>query len=728
MRRTRNAKIVATLGPSSSTEARIAELFAAGTDVFRLNFSHGTHEDHKHRVDVVRKLEGQCERPIGVMLDLQGPKLRVGGFLGGHVRLEEARPFRLDLADELGDTRRASLPHPEVFAALAPGTDLLLDDGKIRLRVENGGADYAETRVVIGGELSDNKGVNVPSAILDLTALTDKDRRDLHFGLDLGVDWIALSFVQRPDDVAEARKIIDGRAGVLVKLEKPSAIEHLDGIIELADAVMVARGDLGVELPPEDVPGLQKRIIRACRHAGKPVVVATQMLDSMIHAPTPTRAEASDVATAVYDGADAVMLSAETAAGDYPVESVCDNEPHHPPGGARPLVPHDPRGRELSSRGHRRRCHHHRRPPGGPDGVGGGHRHLHDDRFDDAAGRARATARAHPGTYPAGQHGAAAGPGLGRPFRGNRGRPELRRNGLAGRQHRRARGVHVPWRPVGGHRRGSLRYSRSHQHPAHRLGGVTLGRLPSAVGGSRDFFAASRYMVAPLGGKGIKGMTILVTGAAGFIGYHVAHALLERGERVIGLDNVDLYYEASLKEARVARLADRGGFSFERLDITDRDGVEALVGRRPEITRVVHLAAQAGVRYSLVNPHAYTRTNVAGHLVVLDACRRLDRLEHVVFASSSSVYGGARPPFSVADAVDTPISLYAASKRSAELISHAYSHLYGMPLTGAQVLHRLRPLGTARYGCIHFRPQDPGWRADSGLQPRRYAPRLHVRR
>ena len=209
-------------------------------------------------------------------------------------------------------------------------------------------------------------------------------------------------------------------------------------------------------------------------------------------------------------------------------------------------------------------------------------------------------------------------------------------------------------------------------------------------------------MVAPLGGKGIKGMTILVTGAAGFIGYHVAHALLERGERVIGLDNVDLYYEASLKEARVARLADRGGFSFERLDITDRDGVEALVGRRPEITRVVHLAAQAGVRYSLVNPHAYTRTNVAGHLVVLDACRRLDRLEHVVFASSSSVYGGARPPFSVADAVDTPISLYAASKRSAELISHAYSHLYGMPLTGLRFFTVYGPWGRPDMAAFIF--------------------------
>jgi pyruvate kinase len=322
MRRTRNAKIVSTLGPASSTEASIAELFEAGTDVFRLNFSHGTHADHKSRLDIIRRLEGRFDRPIGVMLDLQGPKLRVGDIAGGSVELTDGMPYRLDMNGEQGDARRALLPHPEIFASLKAGMDLLIDDGKIRLRVTECGAEWAETRVVIGGTLSDHKGVNVPSAVLDLSPLTEKDHRDLRFGLELGVDWVALSFVQRPDDVAEARKLVGGKAGILVKLEKPSAIDHLDGIIELADALMVARGDLGVEMPPEDVPGLQKRIIRACRHAGKPVVVATQMLESMIHAPTPTRAEASDVATAVYDGADAVMLSAETAAGEYPVESV----------------------------------------------------------------------------------------------------------------------------------------------------------------------------------------------------------------------------------------------------------------------------------------------------------------------------------------------------------------------------------------------------------------------
>lgn len=322
LRRNRNAKIIATLGPSSTTEAVINGLFEAGADVFRLNFSHGTHEDHKLRFDTLRRLEARHGRPIGIILDLQGPKLRVGDFEGGQVTLETGQEFRLDLDDALGDGRRAPLPHPEVFAALQRDMDLLLDDGRIRLRVIERGADWAETRVVTGGILSDHKGLNVPSAVLGLSALAAKDREDIRFGLDIGVDWIALSFVQRPDDIAEARKLIGGRAAVMTKLEKPAAIDQLIEIVEQSDAVMVARGDLGVELPPEDVPALQKRIVRACRLAGKPVVVATQMLDSMVNSPTPTRAEASDVATAVYDGADAVMLSAETAAGKYPKESV----------------------------------------------------------------------------------------------------------------------------------------------------------------------------------------------------------------------------------------------------------------------------------------------------------------------------------------------------------------------------------------------------------------------
>jgi pyruvate kinase len=322
MRRNRNIKIVATLGPASSDAERIGVLFDQGVDVFRLNFSHGTHDEHRRRYDIIRALEKEKGRPIGTIADLQGPKLRVGKFADGRVLLRTGSRFRLDLDDAPGTESRVQLPHPEIFNAVAPGTDLLIDDGRLRLEVLEAGADYAETRVKVGGDLSNHKGVNVPSVILDLSPITNKDERDLDFALRLGVDWIALSFVQRPEDVARARRMVAGRAGVLIKLEKPSAIETLEEIIELADALMVARGDLGVELPPEDVPGIQKRIIRSCRRAGKPVIVATQMLDSMVHSPTPTRAEASDVATAVYDGADAVMLSAETAAGDYPVESV----------------------------------------------------------------------------------------------------------------------------------------------------------------------------------------------------------------------------------------------------------------------------------------------------------------------------------------------------------------------------------------------------------------------
>jgi len=322
MRRSRSTKILATLGPASSTLDQVQALFTAGADAFRLNFSHGTHEQHAARYQVIRAVEAATTRPIAVVMDLQGPKLRIGKLQDGAVQLERGAPFRLDLAPEPGDQTRVPLPHPEIFAAIGPGTELLLDDGKIRLGVERVGPDHAETVVLSGGRLSDSKGVNVPNAILPLSPLTDKDRRDLQFGLDLGADWIALSFVQRPEDVAEARRLVAGRAAIMAKIEKPAAIEQLEQIIDLADGIMVARGDLGVELPPEDVPGLQKRIVRAARGAGKPVVVATQMLESMIHTPAPTRAEASDVATAVYDGADALMLSAETAAGDYPAETV----------------------------------------------------------------------------------------------------------------------------------------------------------------------------------------------------------------------------------------------------------------------------------------------------------------------------------------------------------------------------------------------------------------------
>jgi pyruvate kinase len=322
MRRQRSAKIVATLGPASSSLERLRALFNAGVDVFRCNFSHGTHDDHRKLFAAIRQIEHETGRPIGILADLQGPKLRLGNFADGRVALPAGAEFRLDLDDKLGDKSRAPLPHPEVFRALQPGNELLIDDGKIRLKVVECGPDFAETECLVGGVLSNHKGVNVPHCVLPISAVTDKDRSDLSFALENGADWIALSFVQRPEDVAEGRKLVGNAAGLLVKLEKPSAIRRLDEIIDLADALMVARGDLGVEMPPEDVPSVQKRVIHACRLAGKPVIVATQMLESMITAPTPTRAEASDVATAVYEGADAVMLSAETAVGEYPIEAV----------------------------------------------------------------------------------------------------------------------------------------------------------------------------------------------------------------------------------------------------------------------------------------------------------------------------------------------------------------------------------------------------------------------
>jgi pyruvate kinase len=322
LRRTRNAKIVATLGPASSDREMVRRLFFAGVDVFRLNFSHGTADDHRARFAVLRELEGETGRPIGIMADLQGPKLRVGVFADGPVNLAGGQAFRLDLDPAPGNLQRACMPHPEIFAVLTPGSELLLDDGRLRLVVERCGSDFAETRVAVGGRLSANKGVNVPGVVLPLTALTTKDRRDLDLALELGADWIALSFVQRPEDVAEARAIIGDRAAIMSKLEKPAAVVRLEEIVAASDAVMVARGDLGVEMPAERVPAIQKRIVRICRAMGKPVVVATQMLESMVESPVPTRAEASDVATAIYDGADAVMLSAESASGKFPLEAV----------------------------------------------------------------------------------------------------------------------------------------------------------------------------------------------------------------------------------------------------------------------------------------------------------------------------------------------------------------------------------------------------------------------
>ena len=320
--RSRKVRILATLGPASASRDMIRKLAEAGADAFRINMSHGRHADHLKAIETIRALEKELERPTTILADLQGPKLRVGSFGGGGADLEKGQTFVFDRSGEEGDARRVDLPHREIFGAVEEGTRLLIDDGRIVQRVVSVTPDRIETRVEVGGRISNNKGLNVPDVVLPVAALTDKDRSDLSFALDHHVDWIAISFVQRPEDVAEARRLIAGRAALLAKIEKPAALERLESILELADAVMVARGDLGVELPPEEVPPLQKRIVEAARRMGRPVVVATQMLESMVAAPTPTRAEVSDVATAVYDGADAVMLSAESAAGKYPCEAV----------------------------------------------------------------------------------------------------------------------------------------------------------------------------------------------------------------------------------------------------------------------------------------------------------------------------------------------------------------------------------------------------------------------
>ncbi|MEN9932572.1 MAG: pyruvate kinase [Pseudomonadota bacterium] len=320
--RARRVKVLATLGPASNDEAMISRLHAAGADAFRVNMSHGSHESQGALIAAVRAVEKANGRPIAILADLQGPKLRVGRIAGGSADLVKGQNFRFDRRAAAGDATRACLPHKEIFAALRPGARVLVDDGKIVLRAVAVSDEAIDCEVEVPGTIKDNKGVNVPDVVVPLPALTAKDRSDLEFALDCGVDWIALSFVQRPEDVAEARTLIGGRAALLAKIEKPAALERLEEILEIADAVMVARGDLGVELPPQSVPPAQKRIVAMARGLGKPVVVATQMLESMITSPSPTRAEVSDVATAIYDGADAVMLSAESAAGQFPVEAV----------------------------------------------------------------------------------------------------------------------------------------------------------------------------------------------------------------------------------------------------------------------------------------------------------------------------------------------------------------------------------------------------------------------
>ncbi|MEP5153698.1 pyruvate kinase [Planktotalea sp.] len=322
MRRERSVKIVATLGPASSDYKMVRALHEAGADVFRLNMSHGSHEKIGELHAIIRKVEADLDSPIGILADLQGPKLRVGEFANEAEELVPGASFRLDLDEAAGDATRVRLPHPEIFAALEPGASLLVNDGKIRLKVIDCGPDYANCEVVIGGTISNRKGVNVPDVVLPLAALSEKDLADLEFVCELGVDWLALSFVQRAKDVWDARDLVKGRASVLSKIEKPSAVASFDEILDASDGIMVARGDLGVELPVQNVPPIQKRLIRKCRAAAKPVIVATQMLESMIESPMPTRAEVSDVATAIYEGSDAIMLSAESAAGEYPVHAV----------------------------------------------------------------------------------------------------------------------------------------------------------------------------------------------------------------------------------------------------------------------------------------------------------------------------------------------------------------------------------------------------------------------
>lgn len=323
MRRRRKVKILATLGPASAEEAMIEKLFEAGADLFRINMSHASHDLMRTLITRIRNVEKRMGRPIGILADIQGPKLRVGKFADTKVTLTPGQTFTLDNNEAPGDEKRVFLPHPEILESVKPGDRLLIDDGKLHLKAEKCDGKSIVTTVVSGTSISDRKGVSLPDTLLGVGALTEKDRTDLDAILATDdIDWVALSFIQRPEDLAEVRKMARGRVGLMSKIEKPQALERIDEIIELSDALMVARGDLGVEMPLESVPGIQKQLTRACRKAGKPVVVATQMLESMITAPVPTRAEVSDVATAVFEGADAIMLSAESASGAYPVEAV----------------------------------------------------------------------------------------------------------------------------------------------------------------------------------------------------------------------------------------------------------------------------------------------------------------------------------------------------------------------------------------------------------------------
>ncbi len=322
MKRNRKSKILSTLGPATSNKKIIKELFISGADIFRLNFSHGSTEEHRKNYNLIREVEKEIGRPICIIADLQGPKLRIGEFKNNEVEIKKGNEFQLDLNKNLGDENRVYFPHPEVYQSLTPNSIILINDGKIRLQVIEQTKDFLKTEILNDNIISNNKGVNIPDVELPLASITSKDKADLQKALDMGVDWIALSFVQTHNDVEELKKIVQEKSLIMAKIEKPSALKNLDNILKVSDGIMIARGDLGVEISPEKIPSIQKNIVRKARQAGKPVVVATQMLESMINNPTPTRAESSDVATAIYDGADTVMLSAETAIGKYPLESV----------------------------------------------------------------------------------------------------------------------------------------------------------------------------------------------------------------------------------------------------------------------------------------------------------------------------------------------------------------------------------------------------------------------
>ena len=322
MKRNRKAKILATLGPASSSSNIIEAMFVAGCDVFRLNFSHDDIENHRKNVEKIRSLEKKYDHSTCVLADLQGPKLRIGIFKNNEENLKKGNTFQLDLNNDQGDKKRVNFPHPEIYENLTPNTILLVNDGRIRLQIIEQGKDFLITEILNDGIISNNKGVNIPDVILPIDSLTSKDKSDLNKALDMGVDWVALSFVQQAEDIIKIKKLIKNKALVMAKIEKPSAVKNIDTILEVADGIMIARGDLGVEMPTEKVPIIQKNIINRCRFFGKPVVVATQMLESMITNFVPTRAEASDVANAIYDGTDAVMLSGESAIGEHPIESV----------------------------------------------------------------------------------------------------------------------------------------------------------------------------------------------------------------------------------------------------------------------------------------------------------------------------------------------------------------------------------------------------------------------